>query len=78
MKWLVTFPKNTDIETLKKHLQQWKCDLIKDISSIPLEDLEEVIEVEGPQDLPKLASSSHLNIKVYPNSKIEPFTISDR
>jgi hypothetical protein len=78
MKWLVTFAKNTDIEVLQKHLQQWKCDLLKDSSPISLDDLEEVIEVEGPQDLPKLASSSHLNIKVYPNSKVEPFIRSDR
>ena len=74
MKWLVTFNKDFAIADLKVHLQQWKCTLLEDKNAIPLGESEAVVEVEGPKELDQLISSSDLDIKVYPSSKLEPFS----
>jgi hypothetical protein len=73
MKWLITFFKDADINSLKEQLQQWQVNLPEEIRITPLGDTEAMIEVEGPQELPQLASSANLEIQVYPSSQVEPF-----
>ncbi len=77
MRWLVTFDQSTDIGELKEWLREWECNLPRDSNLIPLGESETVVEVEGPQNLPQLASSSEREIKVYPSSKVEPFSMSN-
>ncbi|NEP56241.1 MAG: hypothetical protein F6K31_04350 [Symploca sp. SIO2G7] len=77
MKWLVTFHKDMTVNSLQEHLEQWNCYLPEGASLIPLGESEAVIEIEGPRELSQLVSSSDLDIKVYPNSKVETFSMNN-
>ena len=73
MKWLVTIPVGLDIKQLQAKLAALGCSADKDLEPIPLDNSEQVIEVEGPRDLPKRAAAEHEILKVSPSSDLTLF-----
>jgi len=70
MKWLVTTPKGIDVGRLIERLSAFGCTADPDLAPIPLDDNEQVIEVDGPKDLPARASGESQILKVSPNSEM--------
>ena len=70
MKWLVTIPAGLDIKRVRAKLSALGCSADDDQEPIPLDNNEQVIEVEGPRDLPKRAAREHEILKVSPSSDL--------
>lgn len=69
MKWLVTTPASIDVEELLARLSALGCSADENPTPIPLDQGEQVIEVEGPHDLPERAAEEPCILKVSPNSE---------
>lgn len=70
MKWLVVFNRRIDRETLQKQLRDHHCEILADDRSMSVGEEEEVLSVEGPANLPRLAESFEGTLKIYPNSRM--------
>lgn len=73
MKWLVTFKKQIDREEILEQLRSLQCEVITSDRLMPLGTDEEVLSVEGPDNLAQLAEPFSSLIKVYPNSKMSSY-----
>lgn len=70
MKWLITTKSNADLSRIVKELAAWGCVSQNWGMPIPLGDEEQVIEVEGPPNLPEIAVQDNAIIKVSPSSEL--------
>ncbi|MEM7226348.1 MAG: hypothetical protein AAF495_25460 [Pseudomonadota bacterium] len=70
MKWLITTQKCDLSEGLADLLAAEGCRLDRDEPPIPLGEDEQVIEVEGPVDLPDRLAHNALILKVSPSSDL--------
>jgi hypothetical protein len=71
MRWLVTTPVDADMADVRATLSDLGCD-VSDDPPTPLEGNEQVIHVNGPDDLPtKLPPESTSFKGVYPDSEME-------
>lgn len=73
MKWLVTFKKHVGREKVVEQLRAMGCEISPSERSMALGDDEELLSVEGPGDLTRLAEPHRATMKVYPNSKMSPW-----
>ena len=71
MNWLVTIRPGTDLDLLKELLDQWGCEFT-DLAPITLDQVQ-VVEVEGPPNLPELISDEKLILEIHPNSTMKYF-----
>ena len=65
MNWLVTIAHRADVDEVKELLLGWGCELNDAV--IPLDELQ-VLEVDGPPDLPERAKDDERIVEVHPNS----------
>ena len=71
MKWLLTVPADVDLAVLRRALSAHGVELAVE-SCIPLTEGEQVVEAEGPAELPAvLERSGHGSIKASPSSDLE-------
>ena len=70
MKWLVTTPAGVDLHQLLARLVTLGCSADEEQAPIPLDETEQVIQVEGPRDLPKRAAGEREILKVSPDSEL--------
>ncbi|MEM9218573.1 MAG: hypothetical protein AAGD25_30055 [Cyanobacteria bacterium P01_F01_bin.150] len=71
MQWLITTKIDVTLEQLSAMLSRLGCQPIPEDSSIPLDEAEQVISVEGPDDLPgKLEGNAEI-LQIYPDSSLE-------
>ena len=70
MKWLITTPAGIDVQELLARLVAFGCTTDQGGTPIPLDQGEQVIEVEGPRDLPERAAGEPGILKLSPNSEL--------
>lgn len=73
MKWLVTFKSKIGRERVLEQLRSLPCEIRASDRSTPLGDDEEVMAVEGPADLARLADGLDGSLKLSPNSRMSNF-----
>ena len=73
MKWLATYKKEIGRDQVLRELRSLPCEIIASEQPVPLGTDEEVLSVEGPDDLALLAKPFHAIVKIYPNSKMSAF-----
>jgi len=71
MKWLITIRPDTDLERLRESLGEWGCE-VSSLAPINL-DQDQVLEVEGPSDLPELVRNEEVIVDIAPNSTMSYF-----
>lgn len=72
MKWLVTYKKRVGRQKVADQLKSLGCDVPPIDRAVSLGNDEEVLSVEGPNDLVRLAESHIDTMRIYPNSKMNP------
>jgi hypothetical protein len=70
MKWLLTTPADLDLESLRQELKAAGATL-ESRDSVPLDQDEQVLYAEGPDDLHERLSNSGLPIRVHRSSPVE-------
>jgi hypothetical protein len=70
MHWLITVRADADLRRVVSRLKDLGCSADEEPIPIPLDEGEQVIEVEGPQELPRLAVGEKDIVKVSPSSKL--------
>jgi hypothetical protein len=73
MKWLVTFKKQVGREKVMEQLKTLGCAELAADRHVDLGTDEEVLSVEGPNNLGQLAEPHKNTMKIYPNSKMSPY-----
>jgi hypothetical protein len=77
MRWLLTVGKDVDLDELRSALAQLGS-TVDPASGVPLDDDEQVVGAEGPNDLPsRLAQAGLSRVKAYPDSDLELYEPSD-
>jgi hypothetical protein len=71
MRWLITTDRSLNLSELEGILRKYNCEIVEGSEPIPLNTTEQVIEVEGPEDLPSLARQEKDILKISPSSKME-------
>ena len=72
MKWLLTTPADADLESLRQEVEAAGAK-IEDRDPVPLEEKEQVLYAEGPDDLHERLSNTSVPVKVHPDSPMEMF-----
>jgi hypothetical protein len=67
--WLITTRTSTDLVTLGQRLAALGCRVANASNPIPLDQGQQTLEVEGPEDLPARLRGDPDVIGVYPNSE---------
>lgn len=70
MKWLLTAPKQLDLETVRREVEAAGGSL-NTMDPIPLGDRDQVIYAEGPDDLHRRLDKSPAPIKADPDSELD-------
>ena len=70
MKWLITTPAGVDLSEIWARLAALGCSADENQEPIPLDDTEQVIQVDGPRDLPKRTAGEPRILKVHPDSEL--------
>ena len=73
MRWLLTVQKGYDQTELRSRLAAWGCEISSAEDPVPLSELEEVIEVDGPPNLPDRVQDDRQILKVSPSSELQLF-----
>lgn len=73
MKWLITTKRTIDLKSLLRDLDDLGCDSQACGDPIPLDSGEQVIEIEGPDDVPERAKSKPSILAIHPSSEMEHF-----
>lgn len=69
MRWLVSVRAGTDLRRLLSRLEALGCSSEEGQTPVPVDD-QQVIEVEGPRDLPRLARAERDIVKINPSSEM--------
>jgi hypothetical protein len=72
VKWLLTTPAGADIESLRREVEAAGAKL-EDRDPIPLDQDEQVLHAEGPDDLHERLAESKVPVRANPNSPMELF-----
>jgi hypothetical protein len=72
-RWLITTPKETDLRELRGAITA-QGGIVGDESPIPLGPVEQVVEAEGPDDLPARLQEHPAVLKVSPDSPKHPYS----
>lgn len=70
MKWLLTTPVDIDLESLRREVEAAGATL-ESREPVPLDQQEQVIYAEGPDDLRQRLSNSSLSLRVNRSSPME-------
>jgi hypothetical protein len=70
MKWLLTIPADADLDALQHELEAAGATLESE-EPVPLDDQDQVLYAEGPEDLSERLSEADMPLHVYPNSELE-------
>jgi len=70
MKWLITTRTGADLDRLTARLAAWGCAVDRSQAPIPLAPDEQVIEVDGPRDLPQRVRDDPQIVQVSPSSEL--------
>lgn len=73
MRWLITTKRTIDLKSLLKDLDDLGCDSQSRGDPIPLDSDEQVIEIEGPNDILERAKSKPSILAIHPSSEMEHF-----
>ncbi|RMH22950.1 MAG: hypothetical protein D6696_02140 [Acidobacteria bacterium] len=73
MRWLLTLRRDVDRQDLDARLADWGCRPSDDAEPIPLGEDEQVLAVEGPDDLPDRTRDEELVREVFPDSEMSYF-----
>lgn len=75
MKWLLTVRNDVDLEELRLELGRLGSTVDAEPLA-PLEDDEQVLRAEGPEDLPsRLVRAGMKGVKAYPDSELELYEL---
>lgn len=69
-RWLITTPQDGDLDELRKNVAE-QGGTVADEPPIPLDRGEQVVEAEGPEDLPERLRGHRDVCKVSPDSDID-------
>ena len=72
-RWLITAAAAPDLDALAERLAALGATMDRAAPPIPLDEGEMVVEAEGPDDLPQLASAEPSVYRVSPNSEMTPY-----
>jgi hypothetical protein len=70
MKWLLTVPADADLDVLQQELEAVGATL-ESAEPIPLDNQDQALPAEGPEDLSERLSKTDMPVQVYPNSELE-------
>jgi hypothetical protein len=70
MKWLLTTPANADLDSLQQELEAVGATL-ESQEPVPLDDDQQVLYADGPDDLSDRLSETNRSIHVHPSSELE-------
>lgn len=72
MKWLLTTPVDVDLESLRREVEAAGATL-ESRDPVPLDQQEQVLYAEGPDDLHERLSKTRLPVRVHRSSPMEPY-----
>lgn len=70
MRWLITTKANVDLKQLTAKLSTFGCELVNDLPPIPMDNDEQVLEVEASEDLSKMLKTDEEILELNPCSEI--------
>jgi hypothetical protein len=70
MKWLVTVDTQARLQEVYRFLAELGCTVDPSHEPVPLDQNEQVIQAEGPKDLPARAQGHPAIRRVYPSSEM--------
>ena len=70
MRWLITVKQGSSIDSLARKVASCGgcCDL--DVEPVPLGEQEQVLEADGPDDLPQRLADDPMVVHVHPSSEM--------
>jgi hypothetical protein len=71
VRWLITLPKNANLEEITQRLASLGTRLVEEESPIPLGEDEQVVSVVGPADLGERLADDEAVLAIYPDSEYE-------
>jgi hypothetical protein len=70
MKWLLTTPVDADLESLRTEVEAAGAKL-EEVDPVPLDEGEQVLYAEGPDDLHERLANASVPVRAHPNSPME-------
>lgn len=70
MKWLLTTPADVDLQSLRQEVEAAGATL-ENRDPVPLDQEEQVVYAEGPDDLRERLSKSSMSVRVHRSSPME-------